>query len=411
VTADLYVARQPILDGDHQLFGYELLFRSGPDNFFFPGTDPDQSSMENIEKSISGFGLDTLIGDRWAFVNVGRRVLVEDRYALLPPTQTVIEVLETVEPDDEVVAACQRLKGRGYTLALDDFVSAPKWEPLLALADIVKIEFRDGEPVVGSKEARRLRRLGLTLLAEKVETEADANRAAESGFSYFQGFYFCRPQMMQTGDPQPDKLDLLGFLSEIHREDVSFEKLENLLRMEATLSARLLRYLNSAGFGWRYEVTSIHQAIRLLGLRPLRKWASLVAVRSMAESKTDELLVTALVRAHFAERLGNLAGLPNSDLEPFLVGLLSLMDAIMDRPLPGILGQLAFSDPIRSALLRHAGDWGLVLTLVEAFERADWERVSQVAETLSLPYERLPAHYAASVQQADQTVHDRPAAA
>ncbi len=403
MSMDIFVARQPIFDRHNVVMGYELLFRSGSDNFF-SGASPDAASARNIDTSLMGFGLDSLTGQRLAFVNVSRGALLEELYTLLPPERTVVELLETVAPDQPVLDACKRLKSAGYRLALDDFVPRPEYEPLLPYADILKIDFRQTRPARIEALADRFRDHGLGLLAEKVETEADRRQAVNLGFHYFQGYFYCRPEMIHGKDIPPSKLNYLRFLSEINKEDVSFDRVEEIIRQEVALSVKLLRYLNSAGFGWRYEVTTIEQALRLLGVRPLRKWASLMAFGRLADDKPQELVVTALFRARFSELLASLVNLPGHDLELFLTGMLSTMDAMVNRPLEDVLAPMAISEPMQAALLEGAPPLGPVLGLVLSYERGDWEGVSRAASGYRLERDRLHQAYATSVRWAEETV-------
>ncbi len=365
-----FIARQPIFDRRDRVFAYELLFRNSPDNYF-PGTEADLASSQNLENSLMTFGLETLTAGRRAFVNVSRGVLLDELYTLLPTDRTVIELLETVEPDADVVEACRRLKRQGYQLALDDFAYRAEMESLLDLADVLKLDFR-APAEVRAEALKRAQGRNLDLLAEKVETRAERDEAEQLGFRYFQGYYYCRPEMLATRTIAPGKLNYLQLLGEINAPEVQFERVEQVIRREVALSVRLLRYLNSAGFGWRYEVKTIEQAIRLLGIRPLQKWASLMAVIALADGKPPELVVTALVRARLAELLAGPLKLAGRELELFLVGLLSVMDAVMDRPLEELLASMAVSREIAGALLRSGPPLGPALRLVVARQQGDW---------------------------------------
>lgn len=379
-TGDVFIARQPILDRNDLVAGYEILFRSGPENRF-AGGDADMASSQGLERALMTFGFDELTNGRPAFINLSRQVLLTELYTLLPADRSVIELLETVEPDHEVIAAVERLKKSGYRLALDDFVYTPAADPLLALADIVKIDFRN--PEARTPEAiARARRHGARLLAEKVETRDERDTAAEQGFDWFQGYYFCRPEMMQNRSQAPSRLNYLRMLREVGQHEIEFERVEAIIREEVAFSVRLLRYLNSAGFGWRHQVETIDHALRLLGVKQLRKWVSAVATVGLSSGKPPELVTTALLRARLAELLAGPVGLDNSDLDLFFAGLLSVMDAVMDQPLEQLVGSLSLSPPLAAALLRREPPFGPVLDLVVAQERGEWSRMEALAEQL-----------------------------
>ncbi len=377
---DVFIARQPIFNRADAVHGYELLFRSGPDNFF-AANDIDLAATQGLERSVMSFGFDELTQGRLAFVNLSRRVLLNELYTLLPPDRSVIELLETVEPDEQVMAACHRLKSYGYQLALDDFVYRPEFDPLLELADIVKVDFRI--PESRSVEAiNRLKSYDCKLLAEKVETRAERAQAQQLGFDMFQGYFFCRPEMMRRRAPVPGRTNYLQLLREVAQDDVEFGRVETIIRQEVAFSIRLLRYLNSAGFGWRHQVETINHALRLLGVRQLRKWVSAVATVGLADGKPIELVTTALLRARLAELLAGPAGLARSDLELFFGGLLSVMDAVMDEPLDKVVDSMSVSPALAAGLLRHEPPFGPVLDLAIAQDRGDWGQMEALAGQL-----------------------------
>ena len=393
-AAETFIARQPIFDRRDAVVGYELLFRDGPENAF-SAIDVDLASSQNLERTVMGFGLDVLTEGRAAFVNVTRQVLLDELYTLLPPDRAVIELLETVEPDRDVVDACKRLKKQGYRLALDDFVYRPDFDPLLALADIIKVDFRTG-PTARDECLAGIRSAGASLLAEKVETQGERSEAESLGFEYYQGYYYCKPQMLAGRSPAPSHANYLRLLCEVSGDEVSFERVEAIIRAEVAFSVRLLRYLNSAAFGWRHEVKSLDQAIRLLGERPLRKWVSAVATVELATGKPSHLVTTGLVRARFSELLAEPAGLGRADLDLFFVGLLSVMDAILDQPLPDVIASMAVSPALAAGLLDRAPPFGPVLELVIAAEQGHWDALDNWAGVLGARPDTIREAHAAA---------------
>ena len=291
-----FIARQPIFDREQRVFGYELLFRSSEVNSF-DGSDPDAATQKVIADAIFLHGLESLTGNRKAFINFTAKLLSGEYLSVLPKEQVVIEILETVEPDPEVLANCHRLKQAGYCLALDDVGFSLRPEAFQNLVDIIKVDLCTTTP-----EQRRLLVLrfvpqGIALLAEKVETYEEYELAKKMGFQYFQGYFFGKPQTISHRDLPAFQVNYLRILQAIHRPEMDLEGIERIIRSEPALCYKLLRYLNSPFFGFANPISSIRHAISLLGEKEFRCWVSLLAVTSMAASKPQELVVTSLIRA------------------------------------------------------------------------------------------------------------------
>lgn len=293
-----------------------------------------------------------------------------------------MEVLETVDPDEEVLSACASLKKKGYQIALDDFTDNANVEPLTRFADFIKIDFQATPDWVRRHLAHQYASRGIKMLAEKVETPEQFQEAWEMGYSYFQGYFFCKPEVMICRDIPAYKINYLLLLQEINREEPDTARIEQILKQESSLCYKLLRYLNSAALGFAVEIRSIRHALSLLGLGETRKWISLVALAGMGDDKPKELVVSSVVRAKFCENLALKIGLERRAAEFFLMGLLSMMDAILERPLAQVLDELCVSKDIRTALLDGVNVFRYVYELVLAYERGNWGRVSQFASAL-----------------------------
>jgi EAL and modified HD-GYP domain-containing signal transduction protein len=336
------------------------------------------------------------------FINFTAKTLINGDYKLLPP-QTVIEVLETVPPTDEVLRACRDAKEAGYVLALDDFVYSPGYEPLIQLADIIKIDF-----LVNKTHRQRqayvhgFHRHNTCLLAEKVETHEDFQEAIDLGYSYVQGYFFSKPHIMSARDIPGYKRNYLLFLAEVNRPQIDFDRVERLVKSEVALSFKLLRHLNSAHFGLRSRIHSAKQALLLLGEQPLRKWASLVAVTCLAEDKPVELTVTTLVRAAFCERCAAELNLADRQFDLFLLGMLSTLDAVLDRPLAEVLSDIALPFDVTAALLGSNTAMGDLLLLAQACEQGDMETITHFAEEWGIDSTRVAEHFAHAIGQADE---------
>jgi c-di-GMP-related signal transduction protein len=390
-----YLARQPILNRARELFAYELLFRNGIQNSC-EGLDLELASASVLDSSFL-IGFEKITAGRPMFINCPRDFLLRDYIFLFPPNLVVVEILENVKPDQEVIDACKRLKQTGYSIALDDFVDSPDWAPLVALADIIKVDFR----LTSRKEQRalasRFAGKSIRMLAEKVETHEEYAAGMQMGYSLFQGYFFCRPEIMQHRELPSFKLAYLELLRAATAPEFDIEELARKIKHEASLTFRLLRYLNSAAFGLRSEIHSVPHALSLLGERELRKWIAVVSVGVLADGKPGELMTVPLVRGRFCELLAPLAGMAEHGNDLFLMGLLSVMDAILDQPLDSILAALPVRSEIKEALLTRAGLYWQLLEIAIAHERADWEKVSALASEMGMKEEQASALYVSAV--------------
>ena len=391
-----FLARQPIFDPDRNVYGYEMLFRSGPENMFdFCHADAAAASTAD---NLFLFGLDRLTQGRRAFLNCTRDILVRDLPTLLPKDRVVIEILETVRVDDEIVEACRRLKHAGYLLALDDFRDKPEWAPLVEMADIVKVD------VLATSAEEQLRLAGVfahskvRLLAEKVETYEVFKQTLDWGYTYFQGYFFSRPEMVKRFDIPASKLQYLLVLQAANKVPLDLKDVAERIKSEASLSYRLLRYLNSPAFPLIVEVHSIPHALSLLGELGVRKWISLVAVACMGDEKPAELVALPLVRARFCELLAPYAGLGECSSDLFLLGLLSAMDAILDMKMADVLKEITIHEGIRDALLGKENALRNVFELALKYEMGKWDELSRDAYDLKIPEHLIPDLYVRALE-------------
>jgi c-di-GMP-related signal transduction protein len=294
-----FVARQPILTADEKVFGYELLFRDGVEDFF-RHTDADAASRSTLNTAML-LGLDVLTDGRRAFVNCTRDILLKDYNTLLPSEQAVVEVLESVPADDLVIAACRQPKESGYTIALDDFGIDDRREPLTDVADIIKVDLRATSAADAAAMVKRYDPWRCRMLAEKVETREEFVTAKKAGFLYFQGYFFRRPEMLTAHEIPANQLDYLRMLTAVSQAELNVREIEHLVKGEASLCYRLLRYLNSASFGFANEIHSVRHALSILGEREVRRWIRLVATLGAGQGKSSELVLFAMVRARFCE--------------------------------------------------------------------------------------------------------------
>jgi EAL and modified HD-GYP domain-containing signal transduction protein len=384
---DVLVGRQPILDRHNRTVAYELLFRSGTENRF-DGRDGSVASTAVIANAFLTIGCNRVLGTKRGFINFTRTLLVEGHAWVLPKDRVVIEVLEDVEPDAEVVESCRKLKEAGYSMALDDVGAADTRLPLQPYAEYVKLDWMATGPAFRAPLCDYFRERGLRLLAEKVETKEDFEAALACGCELFQGFYFARPEILSARQVPTSKLACLRLLSEIQKPDLNFECLESLVRPDIGLTQKLLFFVNSAAFPRRSRIGSLPQAFTYLGEGNVRKWVMLAALPKMASGKPAELVTASLIRARFCELAAERAQPPRRSCSCFLIGLLSLLDAMVGRPLDELVEELGLEAHVSDAILGRSRDGDgmrVLLDLAVALERSDFDSAPRFAAAGGMP--------------------------
>jgi len=398
---DLFIARQPIFDATRDVGGYELLFRDGLSNCF-GGTDGNEATRQVLLNTFVLFGLSRLTGGRPAFINFTREFLFNDLIRLFPPHNVVVEILEDIPAEADVIAACRRLKDAGYTLALDDVTSLEPYGELLELADVVKVDFRATPPDRRREMAKHLTGTTVRLLAEKVETYQEFREAVDEGFALFQGYFFAKPEVVRKRDVPGNRVQYLRLIRELRKPGVTVDGLDRIIKQDISLSYRLLKYINSPLFGMRSEIRSVRHALTLLGERDVRRWATLAALSGMAAEKPSELLETGLMRARFCETLSGVLGADarESADEMFLVGLFSVLDALLDVSLEEAVRDAGVSARVKAALLGIPSPLRSVLELVSAYERGEWETVTKLLDVLKVDLRAVAQVFVESVDWA-----------
>ena len=368
-----YLARQPVFDPDQQVIGYELLYRSehgGP--LTVNGTD---ATRDVIINSYIEIGLDKLVGTHLAFINITRDFIV-NHHKLPPPSgQLVLEILEDVEADDEVVAGVKALIDKGYNIALDDFDLGQSNRRLIQFAHFAKIDILQQAADQLDKLVASLRKFPVKLVAEKVETIAQYERCRKLGFDYYQGFSLCHPNIVRGQRLSANKLQVMHLLAKLQKEDVEANELSKVVEQDVVLSYKLMRYINSASLALRNRIDSINHAVIVLGQNNVRQWASMIALTSLQET-SGELIHTALLRGKMCELLLEPNGLLSRG-SAFMVGLFSMLDALIGAPSDRLLPMLPLNHDVNDALLHRKGQYGNALKCVLAYEQGDWQTVDR----------------------------------
>lgn len=402
---EIYVARQPIFNKNKKIHAYELLFRDSMSNFF-PDVDANKATSSVLTNTFLSMGVEAVTGNKTAFVNFPQDLLVKRIPLVFSRDRLVVEVLEDVKPELDVVEACREIAQKGFRLALDDFFYQEDLEPLIQLADTIKFDFRLTPVEEIPHIIRKLSAYNIQLLAEKVETHDEFNRAVELGFRYFQGYFFNKPEILKGRGLSDSKLNLLTIMAEANKEEVAFGKLESIISRDVSISYKLMRYINSAYFRRASEITSINQAIVLLGEKGIRRFLSLIAMAGLAADKPDELIRTSIIRAKFCELLGKGDGIQTSPSELFMLGLFSLIDAIMDNSMAYLIENIPLPRSIKEALIHHKGEMYPYLKLTICYEKGDWQEINKLTGALNVDENRLPEDFMEALNWADSFTAD-----
>jgi len=368
------VARQPICDRDQRTFGYELLFRKPGDTTAVIG-NPDHATEQVVFDSLMEIGLDRMAGQSTAFINVTRDFIFGDHCRSLPKERVVLEILEDIKPDEELLEALGALKGEGFQFALDDYSFEEHLKPLVPFCNYIKVDARLTNPEGVMQHLDALKEYPAKLLAEKVETAQEFDFYLQSGFDYFQGFFFCKPKTFSRPRLSRNRASICRLLAKLHQPEIEIREIETIVSEDLSLSYQLLRYINSASFALRNKIESIGHAVRLVGTEHIKTLASLMTLASI-EDKPLELFTTSLVRARMCELMAKQQRYKNPGAY-FTVGLLSCLDAFLDCRMDEALELLPLSTEICNALLKQEGKLGTVLKLVRSYETGKWNEIEE----------------------------------
>ena len=396
---DVFLARQPIFNPQKQVVAYEILYRSGNKNTYDLSMNGDLATAAVVVDALINFGIKKLTGGKVAFINFTRKLLIEDLPTLFDTEALAVEILETLDVDDVLIDKCRELKEKGYTIALDDFVGDARFDRIIPYVDIIKVDFlvlkTEGRKYIADKYSK----FGLKLLAEKVESEKDFEEAKEFGYHLFQGYFFEKPVICKSKSITISTFKYMEILRETMVEVPDFNRLADIIRSDFSLTYKLLRLINSPAFYTVQEITSVNHALTLLGINEIRKWTTLIMLRDISSDKPDELIRVSLIRALFAEKLAAKLRLRGRETEAFLLGMFSLIDTIMEKPLFDIIEPLPLKDDLKSALLGEQNKFHSILTLLNFYEVANWDMVIAFAETNNLEYSDINRLYIESVEE------------
>ncbi len=396
---EVFSTRQPIFDRDKKVYGYELLFRSGFEDYYNSlGVQHDSLDL----MAFVNFG--ELADGKKGLATFTRNLLLRDLPAVLPKETVLVGISADIGADQEAIGACERLAAAEYELVLDDLPTDGLDSPLVALAGIVRVDFRGTSPEQAREICRRLGQRGIVALARKVDSTDEFDRALDAGFGYFQGNFFTKPVISDSNDLAGNELSYARLLCEVNRPELSLEDLASIIRGDPLMTFHLLKFINSAWFGVRCVVNSVQHALVLIGPKETRRWASMLVIRNMGQDKPPELLLRSLIRAKVAEMIAPLAKMRQHTPELFLLGLFSSIDAMLNRSLEELLKNLPIDEKIKVALLGQAGPFRNVLDLILCYEAGDWDNLACCAQRLGLDEQALPPQFTQAMKWANKTL-------
>lgn len=392
---DIFIARQGIYDKNGKVVAYELLYRNSMENSYNPLIEDEVSTYKVIE-NISSFGLDILTNKKRAFVNFSEALIMKDIATLLPKENVVIEVLETVNPSEEIINKLLSLKDLGYYIALDDVVEVEHIVKFIGVIDIVKVDFRLATSEARKKIAYICNKYNIDMLAEKVETSEELNEAKELGYIYFQGYYYSKSSIFLGKDIAVKNTSIFMLLVELIKENYDIDKVEYIMKTDVALTYKFLKFINSSYFNFLQEIKSIRQAIILIGREELRKWLSILTVVEMS-SINSGYANSIIIRAKFCEEISNIIS-SNYAPQAFMVGLFSNMHQMIEKNIDYVVKELPLNSEIKNALLGEQNVLKDILDLALAYEKVDSDKITEMRKKMSINEDLLWRIYSKSIE-------------
>ncbi|MBV1776990.1 EAL domain-containing protein [Burkholderiaceae bacterium DAT-1] len=397
-----FIGRQPIVNRQQQIIGYELLFRLDQHADSAEFSSDMQAGTTVLVNTLSDMGAEWLVGNKLAFINVAASMLESKFIELLQPQRVVIEIVESVNATPELVQRARELRAKGFGIALDDFAYSSQVAPFLEIASYAKLDIQSLGLDNVQGMSRELRKFSMLQIAERVETRTEFRHCMDIGLDAFQGYYFAKPETLSAKVINPAYTNILNLLNML-RNNAEMIDIENALKRDVALSFKLLRYINSAGFGLSCEINSFRHAVTILGYQKLYRWLTLLLVTASPDSSSSPALMkTAITRGRLVELLGQHM-LDGPDLDNlFIVGVFSLLDVMLDMPMPDILDTLLLPAAVQDALLERSGLYGPFLKLAEACEDPEMADVTDLCSLLQITPHMLNKAHVSSLQWVEE---------
>ena len=392
---DIFIARQGIYDLNEKVVAYELLYRNSIKNKYDIEIEDEKATYQVID-NISSFGLDVLTENKKAFVNFSEQVIKDNVATLLPKDNVVIEVLETVNPSQEIINKLTALKELGYSIALDDVVSLDYVKKFVGIVDIVKIDFILCDKQEIKEVVFFCKKNNIKVLAEKIETKEDLFEAKNLDCDYFQGYYYSKPSVFLGKEISIKNTSIFMLLVELVRENYNLDKVDYIMKTDLALTYKFLRFINSSYFNFLQEIKSIKQAIMLIGRGELRKWLSILTVSEMSP-QNEEYTKNIIIRARLCEEIASAINLKDSS-SAFMVGLFYNIDEMIDKDIHYVVKTLPLNKDVKRALLGEENIYRNILELSIAYENLDKENIEKLCKKLIINEGKLLDLYYKSLE-------------
>ncbi len=397
---DIFVARQPIFNRDNEIIAYELLYRNSLKNFFDESVNSSKATAILITNSYINIGMENLIEDKIGFINFDQTLINNEIPKLLNKDKVVIEVLETVIPDRKIMSNLINLKREGYTLALDDFTLEYQYMKTVPLYDIIKVDFIQTGLSGAEEIIKRFSNGKNKFLAEKVETAEEYNKAYELGYDYFQGYFFSKPQVVKSKSTSGIKYQYLRIKEEMQKEEPDFGEIERIIESDVDMSYKILKLVNT--FSLTSEVSSIRHAISILGLKEIDKWLNFIMLQNFTKEKPSELVKMSVIRSKFAELIAMNSNKRNQRYQASLIGLFSLIDAILGKTKEKVLSEIPMTEDVKKAImLDKSSTLYPIMDIILSYEEAEWDKIDEISKEIQLDVNKVPELYLQAIKWAD----------
>lgn len=397
---DIFVARQPIFNRDNEIIAYELLYRNSLKNFFDESVNSSKATAILITNSYINIGMENLIEDKIGFINFDQTLINNEIPKLLNKDKVVIEVLETVIPDRKIMSNLINLKREGYTLALDDFTLEYQYMKTVPLYDIIKVDFIQTGLSGAEEIIKRFSNGKNKFLAEKVETAEEYNKAYELGYDYFQGYFFSKPQVVKSKSTSGIKYQYLRIKEEMQKEEPDFGEIERIIESDVDMSYKILKLVNT--FSLTSEVSSIRHAISILGLKEIDKWLNFIMLQNFTKEKPSELVKMSVIRSKFAELIAMNSNKRNQRYQASLIGLFSLIDAILGKTKEEVLSEIPMTEDVKKAImLDKSSTLYPIMDIILSYEEAEWDKIDEISKEIQLDVNKVPELYLQAIKWAD----------
>ncbi len=400
---DVCIARQPIFNINMEVYGYEILYREGNENLF-PSINGENASSSVLTSCFIDFGINDVTNNKKAFINFTGELLKNNIASIFPKDYLVVEILESVVIDQSIIESCKILKEKGYMLAIDDFEYQEGYEELINIVDIIKVDFVISSEYERGEIVKKYKREGLEFLAEKVETYEEYRKAIEMGYTYFQGYYFSKPEIGSRKKVVPYKENHLKLINTLNSKEPEFREIAKTIENDLAFSYEVLRLVNSAYFNRKNKIMSTRHAIVTLGIGELKKWLYLALMRDLKQDKPEEIVNSCMLRGKFLENIAIKTNKNGLASEMMTLGMFSMIDILMNKDIEEALKEINFSDSIKCILTHNITEGFMAdsFQIVLKYEKGQWDEVEKIIGKIDISISQLNEAYMEAIKWVQQ---------